>query len=100
MANNALTGPGEIARAHRSLDGNQNAEGAKMKSARWQALLRKPETSSFLILCLAIVFFTLANDRFLSPLNLSNLLAFLPELGIIALGMTLLLTAGEFDLSV
>lgn len=71
-----------------------------MKQSRWRALLRKPETSSFLILCVAVVFFTLANDRFLSPLNLSNLLAFLPELGIIALGMTLLLTAGEFDLSV
>ena len=28
------------------------------------------------------------------------MMAFLPELGIIALGMTLLLTAGEFDLSV
>ncbi|WP_159588295.1 ABC transporter permease [Chelativorans xinjiangense] len=71
-----------------------------MKHSRWRALLRKPETSSFLILCLAVVFFTVANDRFLSPLNVSNLLAFLPELGIIALGMTLLLTAGEFDLSV
>lgn len=68
--------------------------------SRWRELMRKPEASSFLILCLAIVFFTLANDRFLSPLNLSNLLAYLPELGIIALGMTLLLTAGEFDLSV
>ena len=42
----------------------------------------------------------IANENFLSPLNVSNMMAFLPELGIIALGMTLLLTAGEFDLSV
>ena len=44
--------------------------------------------------------FSLANPDFLSPLNISNMMAFLPELGIMALGMTLLLTAGEFDLSV
>lgn len=99
MANDALSGPGGSARANlRPIDSNQVP--AAMKQSRWRALLRKPETSSFLILCVAVVFFTLANDRFLSPLNLSNLLAFLPELGIIALGMTLLLTAGEFDLSV
>lgn len=63
-------------------------------------ILKRPEATSFIILLLVIVGFTLANDRFLSPLNVSNLLAFMPELGIIALGMTLLLTAGEFDLSV
>lgn len=67
-----------------------------MSSTLW----RKPEFSSFLILCVVVVVFTLTNDRFLSALNISNILAFLPELGIIALGMTLLLTAGEFDLSV
>ena len=42
----------------------------------------------------------IANPNFLSPLNISNMMAFLPELGIMALAMTLLLTAGEFDLSV
>ena len=62
--------------------------------------IQKPESISLLILITAVVVFTIANDRFLHPLNLSNFLAFLPELGIIALGMTLLLTAGEFDLSV
>lgn len=71
-----------------------------MASATRRRMLRKPELSSLVILILAIIGFALANDRFLSPLNVSNLLAFLPELGIIALGMTLLLTAGEFDLSV
>lgn len=59
-----------------------------------------PEFSSFAILCLIVVLFVAGNANFLSPLNISNILAFLPELGIIALAMTLLLTAGEFDLSV
>lgn len=71
-----------------------------MGSGSFSSVLKKPETTSFIILVLVMVGFTLANDRFLSPLNISNLLAFMPELGIIALGMTLLLTAGEFDLSV
>lgn len=66
----------------------------------WRRALRTPEATSLAILALVLVGFTLANDRFLSPLNVSNLLAFAPELGIIALGMTLLLTSGEFDLSV
>lgn len=71
-----------------------------VKSARWPALIRTPEFSSFVILCVVLVAFALGNENFLSPLNVSNMMAFLPELGIIALGMTLLLTAGEFDLSV
>jgi simple sugar transport system permease protein len=44
--------------------------------------------------------FFVANQAFLSSENVSNMFAFIPELGIIALGMTLLLTAGVFDLSV
>ena len=40
------------------------------------------------------------NPAFLSPLNISNTLTFTVELGLIALAMTLLMTAGEFDLSV
>jgi simple sugar transport system permease protein len=49
---------------------------------------------------LEISVFTYINPRFLSVLNISNTLAFTVELGLIALAMTLLMTAGEFDLSV
>ena len=59
-----------------------------------------PQLASLAILALVLAAFSIANPNFLSPLNISNMMAFLPELGIIALGMTLLLTAGEFDLSV
>ena len=38
--------------------------------------------------------------EFLSPLNISNTLSFTVELGLIAVAMTLLMTAGDFDLSV
>ena len=40
------------------------------------------------------------NPDFLSVLNITNTLTFTVELGLIALAMTLLMTAGEFDLSV
>ena len=40
------------------------------------------------------------NPSFLSALNVRNTLTFTVELGLIALAMTLLMTAGEFDLSV
>lgn len=76
------------------------AEGPPPGPSLARRLVRTPEASSLAILVLVVAFFVLANDRFLSPLNIANILAFLPELGIIALGMTLLLTAGEFDLSV
>lgn len=52
-----------------------------------------------LLITLSIVFY-ISNPVFLSVLNISNLFAYIPELGIISLGMTLLLTGGEFDLSV
>lgn len=71
-----------------------------MTSSALQRSIRTPEFSSFIILCVISLLFIIGNKDFLSPLNISNLLAFLPELGIIALAMTLLLTAGEFDLSV
>ncbi len=64
------------------------------------ALLRRPQIASLVILLLVLVGFGLASPTFYSPRNVGNMLAFMPELGLIALGMCLLLTAGEFDLSV
>ena len=63
-------------------------------------LASRPEFGPFVLLALEIVVFTAINPRFLSILNISNTLAFTVELGIIALAMTLLMTSGEFDLSV
>lgn len=63
-------------------------------------LIAKPEFGPFVLLLVEIVVFTSINPNFLSPLNISNTLVFTVELGLIALAMTLLMTAGEFDLSV
>ena len=53
-----------------------------------------------MLLVVEIAAFSSRSPAFLSAGNISNLLAFTPELGMITLGMTLLMTAGEFDLSV
>ena len=70
------------------------------RGVRWRGLTASPQFASLVILFIVLVAFSIANANFLSPLNISNMMAFLPELGIMALAMTLLLTAGEFDLSV
>jgi len=63
-------------------------------------LIGKPEFGPLVLLVVELVAFWSINHDFLSPLNISNLLAFTVELGLIALAMTLLMTSGEFDLSV
>src|SRR5205809_333765 len=63
-------------------------------------LISRPEFGPFVLLVAEVVIFTARSPAFLSAGNVSNLLAFTPELGMITLGMTLLMTAGEFDLSV
>ena len=70
------------------------------KRSLLQRFVARPEFGPFVLLVLEIVVFTAINPAFLSALNIGNVLAFAPELGLIALGMTLLLTAGEIDLSV
>ncbi len=53
-----------------------------------------------MLLVLELAIFYAINPAFLSVLNISNTLTFTVELGLVALAMTLLMTAGEFDLSV
>jgi simple sugar transport system permease protein len=66
----------------------------------FRRVLTQPEAGPFGLLILALITFSLLSATYLTAGNFSNLLMFTPELGMIALGMTLLMTAGEFDLSV
>jgi simple sugar transport system permease protein len=63
-------------------------------------LIARPEFGPFVLLVVELAVFTTINSSFLSPQNISNTLVFTVELGLIALAMTLLMTSGEFDLSV
>ncbi len=65
-----------------------------------QRAIARPEFGPFVLLVIELVIFGGINPDFLSGDNLSNILAFTVELGLIALAMTLLMTSGEFDLSV
>ncbi len=65
-----------------------------------QRLIARPELGPFILLVLELAGFWAINPDFLSLQNISNILAFTVELGLIALAMTLLMTSGEFDLSV
>ena len=63
-------------------------------------LISRAEFGPLVLLIVEMVVFTSLSPAFLSVGNISNLLAFTPELGMITLAMTLLMTSGEFDLSV
>lgn len=65
-----------------------------------QSFIARPEFGPLVLLIVELVVFWGINPDFLSPQNISNILAFTVELGLIALAMTLLMTSGEFDLSV
>ena len=69
-------------------------------SSTLRRIVSAPEFGPFVLLVLELAVFTAINPDFLSVLNISNTLTFTVELGLIALAMTLLMTAGEFDLSV
>lgn len=65
-----------------------------------KSLVARPEFGPFVLLVVELVVFTAINPQFISAGNIGNTLTFTVELGMIALPMTLLMTAGEFDLSV
>lgn len=74
--------------------------GTRSLTSLLQQFIARPEFGPFVLLVVEVVVFAALSATFLSTGNISNLLAFTPELGMIALGMTMLMTSGEFDLSV
>ena len=65
------------------------------------ALLRTlRNNTAFLLLIVLIVAGTLLSDVFLTPRNLLNILFAVSVLGVVALGQTMLLITGNFDMSV
>ena len=63
--------------------------------------LQKPELASALLLLLLVIVFQVRSDNvFLSANNIRGILGILPETALVAVGVTLLMICGEFDLSV
>jgi simple sugar transport system permease protein len=74
--------------------------GRRVTQSAARRLTEYPWALPLVLLVLVVAVFQIANRDFASALNVSGMFAFIPELGLIALGMTLLLTARQFDLSV
>lgn len=68
------------------------------RGARWVA--RRPEAGVFAVILVLAALLTLANPRFLSVDNLMNIARNYADIGIGAVGMTLVLLIGGIDLSV
>lgn len=63
--------------------------------------LQKPElVSAVLLIFLSLVFQVRSDNVFLSVNNIRGILGLLPETALVAVGVTLLMICGEFDLSV
>lgn len=65
-----------------------------------KSLLSRPEISALAITLVLIIIFAFVNDRFLNARNFMIILAAYPEYALVALGVTILMISGEFDLSV
>jgi len=65
-----------------------------------RSILIYKDVSILVITAILFVIFSLVNETFLTKENLYIIIKTMPELGIVAIGMTMLIIAGEFDLSV
>jgi simple sugar transport system permease protein len=90
----------DITAVTQPVDATHASPAAAAGPSALQRFFLKPEFGPLVLLLAELVVFTAINPQFLSPLNISNTLAFSVELGLVALAMTLLMTSGEFDLSV
>ena len=63
-------------------------------------LLARPEIAAIVVAIALAIGLGISGERFMTAGNLRVILAIVPELGLIALGATLLMISGEFDLSV
>ncbi|TIS14338.1 MAG: ABC transporter permease, partial [Mesorhizobium sp.] len=67
----------------------------------FKTYLEKPELAGLILLVLLIVLFQVrSHGVFLNQDNLRGILGILPEAGLVAIGVTILMISGEFDLSV
>src|SRR5580658_9096790 len=77
------------------------AEASRFSSFSFGALLRRPETGSFIGLVAVFIFFSIfGGENFMSAEGAASWLNVASELGIIALPVGLLMIAGQLDLSI
>ena len=82
------------------LDQLEPDEAPTARPTLWQRLADSPNVAITLVALLVFAFFALTTNTFLTEFNLINILRNAALIGIVAVGMTYLLIAGEIDLSV
>lgn len=84
------------------MSGSPSPATAGIGQRRWLNGLRRSYSliQALAVLALLIVVMQIANDRFLSPVNVSNLLGQMTVMLIVAAGMTIIMISGEFDVAV
>ena len=71
------------------------------KGGRLRVVLRRPETGAFVVMVAVVAAIAIASDgKAFNALGLKNNLSIIAQYGIIATGASLLMIAGEFDLSI
>jgi ribose transport system permease protein len=73
---------------------------ASRPAFRFVDILRVRESGTIIALLALCLFLALSTNSFLRPINILNILRQMSEVSIIAVGMTMLIITGEFDLSV
>jgi ribose transport system permease protein len=83
------------------MDQDLAASGAALRAPRQSVVRRLPETTALIVFLIAeCVFFSIKSPFFLGWDNWLNILTAIAVIGIVAAPGTLLMTAGQFDLSV
>lgn len=71
------------------------------QETRLQRLIRRPEIGAFIVMVVIIIALAIASDmKAFNALGLKNNIKIIAQYGIIAIGASLLMIAGEFDLSI
>jgi ribose transport system permease protein len=73
---------------------------APRRASRSINVFRFRESGTIIALLALCLFLSLSTNTFLRPMNILNILRQMAEVSIIAVGMTMLIITGEFDLSV
>lgn len=78
------------------------SESDRLAKETWlQRLVRRPEIGAFIVMIVIIVALAIASDgKAFNALGLKNNIKIIAQYGIIAIGASLLMIAGEFDLSI
>lgn len=80
---------------------DRNESDRLQQETRLKRLIRRPEIGAFLLMLIIILALAIASDmKAFNALGLKNNIKIIAQYGIIAIGASLLMIAGEFDLSI